>query len=291
MRRRIGLIAILVLAVSASGCAPVNLLNDSIPTSGLTIIKDVAYEPQGPRHTLDIYRDDRFAGALPVVVFLYGGAWQTGQKADYLFVAGALARKGFLVMVPDYRLYPQVPFPGFLDDAAHAVAYARLAAPSWGGDPARLFVVGHSAGAHLAAMLALNPAYLRAAGMSPDDLAGVVGLAGPYNFLPITEPDIQAVFSAATTPRETQPISFVSGHNPPLLLLAGESDTTVNPANTTSLAAAIRAKGGRVATKLYPDVGHIGIILAFAPNFQDRAPSLDDTARFIANTPPVAAAE
>jgi acetyl esterase/lipase len=289
LRLVLAVVGALGVAALVSGCAPVDLLNATIPTQGLTIIRDIPYEP-GPRHTLDVYRPDDAAGALPVVVFIYGGAWQTGKKSDYLFVASALARSGFLVMVPDYRLYPQVQFPGFIEDAAAAVAYARTAAASWGGDPTRLFVAGHSAGAHIAAMLALNPRYLAAAGMSRSDLAGVVGIAGPYNFLPIQAPDIQAVFSAAADKRDTQPITFVDGHNPPMLLLAGEADDTVYPANTISLTRAIRAKGGPVEDRLYPDVGHIGIILAFAPGFQGRAPSLNDTVKFIKDTPPVAAA-
>jgi acetyl esterase/lipase len=279
------LLAFAAVALLASACAPVDVLNATISTSGLTIIRDVPYLP-GPRHGLDIYRADASAGALPVVVFIYGGSWQSGEKADYLFAASALARRGFLVMVPDYRLYPAVQFPGFIEDAARAVAFARRVAPSYGGDPRRLFVVGHSAGAHIAAMLALDPRYLRAAGMDRRDLAGMAGLAGPYDFLPIIAPDIQAVFSAAADKRETQPIDFVDGHNPPMLLLAGEDDTTVLPRNTTALAAAIRAKGGPVEMKLYPGVAHIGIILAFAPGFRGRAPSLDDVARFIDATPP-----
>jgi acetyl esterase/lipase len=279
------LIAVLVLATGLAGCSPVRVLNATIPTGGLTIIRDVPYEP-GPRHSLDVYRPDK-AGPLPTVVFIYGGAWQSGNKRDYLFVAAALARAGFLVMVPDYRLYPQVQFPGFIDDAAAAVAYARAAAPSWGGDARRLFVVGHSAGAYIAAMLALDPAYLAKSGMSPNDLAGVAALAGPYDFLPIEQPDIQAVFSAAKTPQQTQPIDFVTGRNPPMLLLAGTADTTVLPRNTINLAAAIRAKGGPVQDRLYPGVGHIGIILAFAPEFRGRAPSLADVTRFVEDTPPV----
>jgi acetyl esterase/lipase len=281
------LLALASSALLAVSCAPVDVLNATIPTSGLTIIRDVPYLP-GPRHEMDIYRANQFAGALPVVVFIYGGAWQTGDRKDYLFVASALARRGFVVMVPDYRLYPQVQFPGFIDDAAAAVAYAREAAPSYGGDPHRLFLVGHSAGAHIVAMLALDPHYLAAAGMSRSDLAGVVGLAGPYDFLPIEAPDIQAVFSAAADKRTTQPIDFVDGRNPPMLLLAGADDTTVLPKNTTALAQAIAAKGGPVQSKIYPDLGHIGIILAFAPSFTGRAPSLDDTAKFIEETPAVA---
>jgi acetyl esterase/lipase len=280
---------LLLLAGLLPSCAPVDLLNSTIRTEGLVIAKDIPYAP-GPSHTLDIYRPDAFAGALPIAVFFYGGAWQTGSKNDYLFVAAELARRGILVVVPDYRKYPPDGYPAFLDDGAAAVAYVRRVAPSWGGDPNRIFLVGHSAGAYIAAMLALDPAYLSAAGDSRDRLAGIVGIAGPYDFLPITGPDVQAVFGAYRSSPATQPINWVDGRNPPMLLLAGSADTTVEPRNTTALADRIRAAGGPVTEKIYPDTGHIGIITGFAPWFRDRSPVLDDTASFITSAQPVAAA-
>lgn len=281
------LLVLVAMSLAAVACAPVDALNATVSTSGQTIIRDVPYLP-GPRHSLDVYRADASAGALPVVVFIYGGAWRNGEKADYLFAASALARSGFLVMVPDYRLYPEVQFPGFIDDAAQAVAFARRAAPSYGGDPQRLFIVGHSAGAHIAAMLALDPRYLEKAGMSRRDLAGVVGLAGPYDFAPIQSPDVRAVFSAAADQAQTQPIDFVDGRNPPMLVLAGADDDTVEPRNTTALAAAITAKGGKVESRIYPDLGHVGIILSFAKGFRGKSPALEDTARFIEDATPTA---
>jgi acetyl esterase/lipase len=273
-------------AAALSGCAPVDVLNATIPTSGLTVMHDLRYMP-GPRGTFDVYRDDAKAGTLPVVVFFYGGGWQSGNKDDYLFVAAALARRGMLVAVPDYRLSPEVSYPAFIQDAARAVVAVRDAAPSWGGDPHRLFVVGHSAGAYIAAMLALDPEYLAAAGGSRDMLAGAVGIAGPYDFLPIRAADTRAVFGAHADDPATQPANHVDGHAPPMLLLQGEADGTVFPRNATTLAARIRAAGGRVDVRLYPGVGHIGIVLGFAPLFRDRAPVLDDVAQFVATTPPI----
>ena len=170
---------------------------------------------------MDVYRADSASGARPVVVFLYGGAWQSGNRGDYVFAATALAKQGFLVFVPDYRLYPEVQYPVFLDDAAQAVGYVRRVAPSWGGDPRRVFIVAHSAGAYMAEMLALDPHYLAEAGMSPRDLAGVFSIAGPADFLPITGEDIKMVFGDHRADPATQPINHVDGRNPPLLLLHG----------------------------------------------------------------------
>ena len=280
------LAACAVLALTA--CSGVDLLNATVSTQGVEINHEAFYEPGG-RHGVDVYRADSSAGARPVVVFLYGGAWQTGSRGDYLFAATALARTGAVVFVPDYRVYPEVQYPVFLEDSAQAVAYARRVAPSWGGDPARVFVVAHSAGAYNAEMLALDPEWLAAAGMRPRDLAGVVSIAGPADFLPITGKDIKAVFGAHRDDPATQPVNHVDGRNPPMLLLHGDADDTVELRNSTALAARIRAAGGPVELKVYPGVGHIGIVLGFSEQFRGRSPVLADTARFIAAQPSVPA--
>jgi acetyl esterase/lipase len=181
-------------------------------------------------------------------------------------------------VVPDYRLYPEVRFPAFLQDNAAAVAWALAHAREFGADPRRVFVLGHSAGAYNAAMLALDGRWL---GAARDRLAGVIGLAGPYDFLPITDPDIIPVFAPVDDGPASQPITYVDGRNPPMLLMAGTEDTTVNPANTARLAARIGQLGGAVQDKFYPGVGHIGIITAFTPLFRGRAPVLDDVALFV----------
>lgn len=269
-----------VLAALASACSPSGLLNATVPSSGVSITHDVAYA-EGPRHTLDIYRPNASAGPLPLIVFLYGGSWRMGSKATYPFVALPLAARGAVVVVPDYRLYPEVMFPDFLRDNAAAVAWAASHAGSLGADPHSVFVVGHSAGAYNAAMLALDPRWLAGAGYDRARLAGVAALAGPYDFLPMTDPDIIPVFAPVDDGPASQPVSYVDGRNPPLLLLAGDADTIVQPRNTTSLTARVRSAGGLVESKLYPGTGHIGIITAFAPLFSGRAPVLDDVWQFI----------
>lgn len=271
--------ALLVALPLLAACSPAAVLNATIPTGGLVITRNVAYGA-GARHTLDIYRPEGAAG-LPLIAFFYGGSWRMGDKAQYPFVAATLARRGAVVIVPDYRLFPEVQFPAFLEDNADAVAWAVRQAPALGADPGRVFLIGHSAGAYDAAMLALDPRWLAGAGLERTALRGVVGLAGPYDFLPITDPDVIPVFAPVQDGPASQPITYVDGHNPPMLLLAGTADTTVKPRNTQSLAARITEAGGPVQAKLYPGIGHIGLVLAFAPLFQWKAPVLDDVWTFI----------
>lgn len=280
---------VLVGALGAllSACSPAALLNATIPNQAV-VERDIAYAP-GPRRTLDVYRPAGPVQDAPVVVFLYGGSWTGGSKSIYPFVAQTLAGRGAIVIVPDYRLYPEVTYPAFLQDNAAAVAWAvryTRTAGAGGG----IFVMGHSAGAYNAAMLALDPALLRDAGVDRRELAGVIGLATPADFLPSRDPDVIPVFGPANTPA-SQPLAFADGTNPPLLLLHGDADTTVMPRNTVTLASAITRRGGPVETRFYPDTGHIGLILDVAPVFQGRAPVLDDIWRFVqAHRPGQAAA-
>lgn len=278
-----GTLAAAVLLLAA--CSPAAVLNATVPGYGETVQRDVPYAP-GPRHTLDIYRPAQPNG--PLVVFLYGGGWDSGNKGDYGFVARPLAARGAIVIVPDYRLAPTVMYPTFLQDNAAAAAWALAHAAELGADPRRVFVLGHSAGAYNALMLATDPALLTAAGTSRDRLAGVVGLAGPYAFLPSDDPQAVRAFGpagqGANTPAN-QPAAFVDGHAPPLLLLTGSDDTTVQPRNTVELARLVTAAGGTVESKSYPGIGHIGLVTAMAPVFSGRAPVLDDVWQFITTRP------
>lgn len=285
--RRAGALCLPLLGLLAviPGCAPTDLLNRMVDRDGLIEQHDVAYGPL-PRQAMDVWRPAAGAANLPIVMFFYGGSWQTGRRADYRFVAADLARRGHVVVVPDYRLYPEIRFPVFLQDAAAAVAAARRMAPGWGGDPTRVVLMGHSAGAHIATMLALDPRWLAAEGDSRDRIAGVVGLAGPYDFLPITGPDIRAVFAGAADLHDTQPITFATRRAPPTLLLHGTDDTTVYPRNSQALADRINRDGGQAQLRLYDGVGHIGIVLGFSRLFRGRAPVLDDTTAFISALPP-----
>ena len=232
---------------------------------------------------MDVYSPTRTAAAAPVLVWFYGGGWQSGARADYRFVAASLARAGLVVAVPDYRLYPEVQFPSFLEDGALAVAEVRRLAAAYGGDPERLFLAGHSAGAYIAAMLAIAPEWLAAVGLARTDLAGAIGLGGPYDFLPIRDADIRRVFSSAEDDlRRTQPIAHVDGRNAPLLLLHGDRDDTCYPRNALALATRVRAAGGKAFVRLYRHVDHTAIVAGFAAPLRFRAPTYADTLRFVA---------
>ena len=276
-----GVAAFGLLLTSLAGCMPVDLLNATISTRGLTVYRDIAYGTD-PKQKLDIYAPKSAAGNAPVIVFFYGGAWQTGDKKEYLFAAQALAAQGAIVVVPNYRLYPQVTFPGFLEDGAAATAWTLANIRKWGGDPMSLFLVGHSAGAYISVMLALNREYFAAAGIPDVKLAGAVGLSGPYDFLPLTRADVKAIFEVVPEMAVTQPIHYARPDAPPLLLLTGDNDDTVYPRNTEHLADRIRALGGQAEDRIYSGVTHVGTVLALTPLFRDRAPVLADIAAFVA---------
>jgi acetyl esterase/lipase len=266
-----------VAVLSLAGCSPATLINTFVSRSDFRLLADRPYGT-APRQKLDIYVPNSSDGAKPVVVFFYGGAWQSGDRGDYLFVAETLAARGFIVVVPDYRVYPEVRWPGFLEDGAAAVAWTFDHIAELGGDPAQIHLVGHSAGAYIAAMLALDGRWL---GERRRRIASTVGLAGPYDFLPITEPDIKAIFGAAGDLAQTQPITFADGSAAPLLLLAGTADKRVNPGNSRRLAARIREHGGVVEERYYDDVGHAEIIVAMAAPLHFLAPVRDDVVAFL----------
>lgn len=231
-----------------------------------------------PRLCLDCYHPAG-AGPHPAVVFFYGGAWRGGRRGLYAPLGAALARAGITAYLPDYRLFPDVAYPDFLADCAQAVAWAqaRRAADRVAGP---LFLMGHSAGAYNAAMLALDRQWLAAAGGDAAGLAGMIGLAGPYDFLPITRPDVAQVFPAAGP--ATQPVSHVRAGAPPLLLLHGAADSVVKPRQALALAARQREAGGEAVARIYPGLAHIGILTSLAWPLRWRAPVWRDMLGFIA---------
>jgi acetyl esterase/lipase len=272
--------ALLFASALLPSCAPVDALNATVSSDGVSVQRDIAFGDD-PRQRLDVYRPRAAAAPLPLVVFIYGGAWKSGSKSDYKFVAAPLARQGVVVAVADYRLVPQVRFPTFLEDNARAVAFARAHAAEWGADPHRLFLIGHSAGAYDVLMLAVDPQYLAAMGLDRASLAGVVTLAAPTDFLPLDDQDTIAAFGQVKDLESTQPVHFADGHGPPLLLLHGQADDTIYPRNSTVMVAKVRADGGNVTLKTYPGLGHIGIVTSFAPLFGGRAPVMADVMDFI----------
>ena len=260
------------------GCSPATLLNALAPDR--LAARGIPFGPD-PRQRLDIYRPSG-SGPFPVMVFLYGGGWDSGDRSMYRFVGDAFAAHGILTVIPDYRLWPEVRYPVFLQDCALALAWTRANVAGHGGSTSPPSLIGHSAGAYNAAMLALDPSLLGAVGRSPClDLSRVVGLAGPYDFLPLHSDELRDVFGPGPARASTQPIAHVDGRNPPMLLLAGTADGTVMPGNTIRLAARIRAEGGPVEERLYPGVDHLEIVGAIGRPLQSLAPTLRDCLAFL----------
>ena len=257
------------LAGTLSGCSPATLLNATVSRHGFTRETDVAYGPEA-RQKLDLYRPDKPRPGGPTVIFFYGGSWDSGSKDSYLFVAQALVANGYSVVIPDYRLYPEVRFPAFVEDGARAV---RWTADRVGTD--KLVVMGHSAGAHIALLLAANTAYLEAVGVDRQKLAGAIGLSGPYDFLPLKSAKLIEIFGGANNP-DIEAITFARAPLPPALLIHGTADTTVYPRNSERLAAAWRAAGAPVELKLYAEVGHLDVVAAMSGLLAGRAPTRAD---------------
>jgi acetyl esterase/lipase len=271
----------LLLMLLLGACSPTGVLNALAPREGITVTTDIPYG-DGPRRTLDVYAPRPSTTPAPVLVFFYGGNWDSGSKAMYRFVGGARAARGVLTVIPDYRLYPEVKFPDFMFDAAAAVAWTHANIAKYGGDPRRMFFMGHSAGGQIATLLALDPRYLRSVGLSPQrDVCGVVGLAGPYDFLPLHSDELKIIFGPEAERPRSQPINYVTPQAPPMLLLAGRDDDTVDPGNTLRLAAKLRKAGDSVQDELYPGIGHKSLIAAFARPLGFLAPAREDAVRFI----------
>ena len=281
--RLMGFVGVAAVWASLTACAPTTALNVLAPASTHTRVVDVAYGPMA-RQKLDVYRPSAAAPAdgWPVVVFFYGGSWNSGERAQYAFVGEALASRGILTLVADYRLYPEVRYPAFLEDSALALAYGLKQAATMGGNPKRVFVMGHSAGAYNAAMLALDSRWLGALGHKPGELAGFIGLAGPYEFLPITNTDAQPVFFHPDYPPGTQPLAYASGKAPSTFLGVASGDRIVNPErNSAALAAKLQTAGVAVELRRYERVNHLTLIGSFGQPLRWLAPVLEDVAVYV----------
>lgn len=276
------LFALAAPALAATACSPLQVFDALAPRDegGRIAIRDVAYRGH-PRQRLDVYVPSAGAAGAPVVIFFYGGSWKDGAKSEYAFVGQALAAQGFVAVLPDYRLYPEVRFPDFLDDGARAVRWVADHVGTSGGDPRRLALAGHSAGAYNAAMLALDRRYLARAGVKRNAIKALAGLSGPYDFLPLDAGTAQEVFGDARDLRATQPITFAGVGSPPAFLATGDRDDTVRPRNTTALAAKLRASGIPVVERVYPGLDHKDTLLALSRPFRGDAPELAELTAFL----------
>lgn len=271
-----------VVASIAAACSPLGVLNAVGPRDpGVRrVARDLGYG-EDPRQRFDIYAPGSAGrgSSLPVLVFFYGGGWDSGSKDLYGWAAQALAARGFVVAVADYRLVPEVLFPDFIEDAAAATARVAEVAAQYGGDPARLGVLGHSAGAHLAMMIALDRRYMAAVGQ-PDLIKAAAGLAGPYDFLPFDVSSSINAFGQAPDPEQTQPLHFARADAPPLWLGHGTADVIVHDEDTILLETRMRELGGRCEAKLYPGLSHEDLIATFSPLFRKKASVLADVSGF-----------
>ena len=278
-------LAALGLAPLLQACSPLGLINALVPNGSHRLIKSQPYGPH-ERQRMDVYLPRPAVQGAPLAVFFYGGSWSSGERADYKFVGEALAAQGIVTVVADYRLSPEVRYPVFLQDSAQAVKHAMDSAGVWGVSPQRMFLMGHSAGAYNAAMLALDPRWLQEAGASRDQIAGWIGLAGPYDFLPIRAPDVQTAFEWPGTPLDSQPLFHArqrdAGAPPRVLLLAARKDTLVNPErNTLGMAQALTERGHNVEVALLDGVSHATLIGAMAAPLRGLAPVLDTVRQFM----------
>jgi acetyl esterase/lipase len=274
---RLGRVIALLLGGALGGCSGADVLNGLASDAGVSVRRDIAYGAE-PGQRLDLYSPEPPESGAPIVVFFHGGGWESGTPGGYRFLGTALARQGVTVVVAGYRLYPAVRYPGFVEDGALAVRWAHDSLAPEG----RVFVMGHSAGAYIAAMLALDPRWLGAVGLRPGrDLAGMIGLSGPYDFLPLQSPTLRTIFGPEAERPATQPIRYVNAEAPPIFLATGCADRVVDPANTTRLAAAQRTVGGSVSTSAYSGIGHVLTIGAFAGPLRFTAPVLAETLAFL----------
>lgn len=264
--------------------SPSALINAFVPYQHPHLTAGLGYGPD-PRHRLDIYSPFPRVSRAPVVIFFYGGGWEDGDRAFYRFAGAALAKHGIVAVIPDYRLFPEVRFPGFLEDAAKAVAWVQAEIGAFGGDSNQVFLMGHSAGAYIAAMLGLDETWLsgaQAASLTPTPrLRGVIGLAGPYDFLPLHTEILRAIFGPPETLWQTQPIHFASAAAPPMLLAHGARDRTVLPRNSSRLANRLRSFDCIAEERVYPAIGHKLLVAALARPLRFVAPVLRHSLDFI----------
>ena len=270
--RRLARLPVIALLVLLGGCSALQLLDALTADGGYKRQADIAYGAL-PRQRLDVYWPLTPAvPGRPVLVFFYGGSWNSGERGDYRFIGQSFASAGYVTVVADYRLAPAVKFPAFIEDSAAAVAWVARNIPDAAG---HIVVAGHSAGAYNAAMLAFDHRWLDAAGVGRQVLAGFIGAAGPYDFTPTGE------FAQILDP-VVMPITGADGHEPPSLLLVAEGDDTVSPGNSDRLAARLQALGDRVEIRRYQGPGHAKLVAALGTALPDIAPARADVLAFLA---------
>jgi len=281
LRRALRLLLPLAALLACASCTGLDWLNAPVPTWGYQRTTDLPYGSD-PRQKLDIYVPTHATANTPVVIFFYGGEWMMGDKHDFRFVAQGLTSRGFIAVIPNYRLYPQVTFPAFVQDGALAFRWTRQHITQFGGNSQRIYLMGHSAGAYIAAFLTLDNHYLADVGLDRECIRATACIAGPFNFYPYVEDlGIFNMHPGDLKPDpKIEPVNFVDGKEPPMLFIQGMKDGVIDARNSFEMADLIYHAGGNSRLIYYPDQGHITILMALAFEFRWFAPVLHDTVHF-----------
>ena len=239
---------------------------------------DIPYG-EHPRQKIDLYLPDD-GNAKALIVYFYGGSWRDGNRSLYRMLGRTFDSSGYAVAIPDYRTFPEVKYPFFMEDAALSLAWLEARARDYDLPDRPMILVGHSAGAHMAALLLTNTRFLLEQKFDQARITGFVGLAGPYSFNPLEFDTTVDVFQTAIPIEDAMPIKNVSGAEPPMLLLHGGDDTTVYTRNTKEMTKAVNEAGGSARQIIYPGIGHVGILFAMHPLLRWRAPVFKDMLSF-----------
>ncbi len=266
--------------------SPGTMFSAVFAEGGVSVVRAISYGPH-ERHVLDVYRPDGDAGQGPIAVFIYGGGWRAGERSTYGFVGAALASRGVTTVIPDYRLYPEVMFPEFVGDAAAAYRWA-VDNIEGAGTRRPIFLIGHSAGAHIAGLMAVDSRYLNGGRDDAPAPAGFIGLAGPYSFDPTTFETTRDIFASVTDASRARPTELVTDDAPAALVMHGLDDETVRVWNTRTFAQALTKAGVTVEKLELPGIGHIGIVLSLSWPFRWRAPVLEEMLSFMQRIAPQA---
>jgi acetyl esterase/lipase len=269
---------IAMLAVSACAGLAFTAANVPVLFGDFERQANIAYG-KDRRQQLDVYAP-KAARGRPIIVFWYGGGWESGRKSQYRFVGAALAKAGYVAVLPDYRLFPEVKFPAFVQDGAEALAWVASHAAGIGGDPKRIYLAGHSAGAHLAAMLAYDSAQLERVGLPADTVRGFIGLSGPYALDPNND-TYRTIFAKPFDKADWQPVQLAKTGAPPALLLHGDADAVVDVGHARAMEKTLMALGVPVSLRIYPGRGHRDTVAAFAVPAPNKLPVLDEIRAFV----------
>ena len=282
MLLRLTLFIVALVAFASPAAAQVNIMdpfNIGPAMDDANVLATAVPYADGDRMKLDVYGPKDPVGPSPVVMFIYGGSWKQGRRQDYQFVGRALAANGFVVVIPDYRLYPDVTYPNFLEDCANAARWVQDNIATYGGDTSRFFIAGHSAGAYNSVMLGLEKAFFREYNVTMP-IKGIAAISGPFDFYPFEYDEVRNVFGKTDNPQGTQPINLVTADEPPMFLASGNQDPIVRMANTDHLAHKLKDAGNWVTVKYYENIGHMEAVFAIGAMWRWRAPVLADMVQF-----------